>query len=167
MIDAEIYGGEGKDDLTGGGGNDLLDGGDGKDDLKGGRGNDVLFGGAGDDKLDGGSDGGSDGGGDDILVGGAGNDDMKGGNGNDLMIGGDGKDKMKGGKGDDLMFADMAANENDLSALDTALTFWNAGDLPSAMAAVGTLLSDGDKDDLKGEQGDDHLFGSLNDKLKP
>ncbi|WP_345321094.1 Ig-like domain-containing protein, partial [Novipirellula rosea] len=173
-IDAEIYGGAGKDNLDGGGGNDLLDGGDGNDDLDGGAGSDILLGGDGNDKLhggsDGGSDGNSDGGGDlpsrDILIGGAGNDNMKGGDGNDLMIGGDGKDKMKGGKGDDLMIADIAANQYDLSALDSALTAWNDDDLPAAMAALGTLTSDGDKDDLKGGKDDDELFGSGNDKLK-
>ena len=52
---AEIFGGNGKDVLTGGSGNDKLDGGNGKDVLNGGAGDDTLTGGRGKDKLDGGA----------------------------------------------------------------------------------------------------------------
>jgi hypothetical protein len=58
-----------------------LDGGEGKDDLKGGSGNDFLLGQAGDDKLKGDK-------GLDILIGGLGRDDLKGGQDDDILIGG-------------------------------------------------------------------------------
>jgi Ca2+-binding RTX toxin-like protein len=52
---AQILGGNGKDILTGGSGNDSLDGGNGKDVLTSGAGDDTLVGGRGKDKLDGGA----------------------------------------------------------------------------------------------------------------
>jgi autotransporter-associated beta strand protein len=53
--DAEIRGGSGNDNLTGGGGNDVIWGDDGSDLISGGSGNDVLIGGFGIDNLSGGS----------------------------------------------------------------------------------------------------------------
>ena len=75
-LDATLLGGNGKDTLTGGGGNDTLDGGNGKDTLVGGAGDDTLDGGAGKDMLDGGD-------GDDTLTGGSGKDSLTGWTGND------------------------------------------------------------------------------------
>jgi len=82
------------------------------------------------------------------------------------LIGGIGKDKLKGGKGDDLLVGDSAANEDDFASLESALANWTSGDLAAALVDLGALTSDGDKDDLKGEKGDDSLFGSGKDKLK-
>ncbi|MDA1022405.1 MAG: FecR domain-containing protein [Proteobacteria bacterium] len=65
-----LEGGEGKDVLAGGAGDDILEGGEGKD---------VLAGGAGDDILEGGE-------GKDVLTGGAGNDILEGGEGDDTFI---------------------------------------------------------------------------------
>jgi hypothetical protein len=59
----------------------MVFGGNGRDHISGGRGNDALFGGAGRDDIKGGN-------GDDILVGGDNKDKLKGGRGNDLLIGG-------------------------------------------------------------------------------
>jgi glucose/arabinose dehydrogenase len=59
------------DDLSGGGGNDMIFGGSGGDTLHGGAGNDTLYGGLGNDTLT--ADGGID-----ELVGGAGDDTMNG-----------------------------------------------------------------------------------------
>jgi Ca2+-binding RTX toxin-like protein len=59
-----------------------LYGGDGNDDLHGGRGNDILDGGAGDDIL-------HSGGGRDLLIGGLGADSLFGQSGEDLLIAGD------------------------------------------------------------------------------
>ena len=53
-LPAKLLGGNGKDVLTGGSGNDHLDGGNGKDVLVGGMGDDTLAGGRGKDSLDGG-----------------------------------------------------------------------------------------------------------------
>ena len=101
-----------------------------------------------------------------MLSGGAGNDKIYGGAGNDIMIGGDGKDKMKGGRGDDLMIGGIAANENNLASLQAALADWTSDDLAGALLEIGTITDDGDKDDLKGEKGKDHLIGGAGDKLK-
>jgi PKD repeat protein len=62
-VSAEVYGGEGNDDLQGGAAADILAGGPGDDRIGGGGGNDVLIGGDGKDQLVGN-------GGDDILIGG-------------------------------------------------------------------------------------------------
>jgi Ca2+-binding RTX toxin-like protein len=70
------YGGEGLDDLTGGGNSDKLAGGLGADHLAGGDGADFLYGGFGDDRL----------------RGEAGNDVLRGGLGDDLLFGGRGRD---------------------------------------------------------------------------
>src|SRR6185369_17205674 len=58
---AWIDGGDGKDTVTGGGGDDLVSGANGNDQLFGKAGRDILIGGNDSDKLDGGD-------GDDILV---------------------------------------------------------------------------------------------------
>jgi autotransporter-associated beta strand protein len=62
-LDAEIYGGSGKDVLQGGGGNNILVGGGGNNVLVAGKGRDILIGGSGSSALFGASS-------DDILVGG-------------------------------------------------------------------------------------------------
>ena len=76
-------GGNGKDTLTGTGGEDILSGGNANDLLSGGGGHDWLYGGNGVDSLDGG----------------AGNDRLFGGNGNDTLSGGDGADIIVIGRG--------------------------------------------------------------------
>ena len=75
---AKLLGGGGKDVLTGGAGNDVLEGGNGKD---------VLVGGAGNDQLDGGN----------------GKDMLSGGLGDDTLVGGRGKDKLDGGEGTNVL----------------------------------------------------------------
>jgi len=78
-----LEGGNGKDDLTGTGGEDLLSGGNGKDELFGAGGHDLLLGGNGQDSLDGGD-------GNDALAGGHGGDWLTGGAGADLFVLGEG-----------------------------------------------------------------------------
>jgi ELWxxDGT repeat protein len=63
-LTAELFGGDGNDTLTGGGGPNIIVGGNGNDTIQGGTGRNILIGGAGADKLTGGSN-------DDILVGGS------------------------------------------------------------------------------------------------
>lgn len=162
-IGAEIHGGDGKDKLKGGGGNDILFGGLGNDDLKGGDGDDVLVGGGGKDKL-------------------------KGGKGDDLLIGGAGKDKIKGDKGDDLLIAAGYLEEENLFALNAILNEWTRNDIPYELkvdhligAVAGglngafvldatTLIDDNEKDVLKGGKDRDLFFarltGSDKDKVK-
>ncbi|MBM1218885.1 Hint domain-containing protein [Ponticoccus sp. SC2-23] len=98
-----IYAGNGKDEVDAGDGNDIIYGGNGKDEIEGGDGDDTafggnspdeLYGGAGNDSLDGGSSG-------DELYGGDGNDSIDGGSGDDEIEGGDGDDTIDGGQGQD------------------------------------------------------------------
>ncbi|CAH0231322.1 calcium-binding protein [Roseomonas sp. CECT 9278] len=68
--DDSIAGGDGSDQIDGGGGNDTIDGGDKEDYLKGGAGNDSLVGGSSGDRL----------------VGGEGRDTMRGGDHGDRYL---------------------------------------------------------------------------------
>jgi hypothetical protein len=96
-IRARIWGGAGKDTITGGGGDDILFGEKQKD---------VLIGGAGQDWLDGGKD-------NDVLDGGAGVDSLMGGHGKDTLSGGPDQDFLTGGKHKDTFTGTQA--------IDTAL----------------------------------------------
>ena len=69
---------------------------DGKDDIQGTAGDDVVVALGGKDKVHGN-------GGDDVICGGAGDDNLHGGPGNDRLFGGDGRDTMHGGPGADLL----------------------------------------------------------------
>ena len=73
-----VTGGDGKDQLTGDGGENMLDGGRGDDDLSGRGGGDILTGGGGDDNLDGGDGG-------DVIDGGGKTDTFEGGGGGDTV----------------------------------------------------------------------------------
>ncbi|MCH8051153.1 MAG: hypothetical protein IIC86_03955, partial [Chloroflexi bacterium] len=89
-----VVGGDGDDDLQGGGGdgNDVILGGPDNDKIHGGDGNDHLYGGDGDDEIKGGD-------GDDVIDGGPGDDEIKGGDGDDVIDGGPGSDECNGGAG--------------------------------------------------------------------
>ena len=80
-------GGNGKDSLDGGGGNDTLLGGNGVDSLDGSAGDDLLQGGNGAD----------------VLEGGLGNDTLQGGNGPDTLSDPDGDLNLDGGRAFDLI----------------------------------------------------------------
>jgi Ca2+-binding RTX toxin-like protein len=82
---ARIWGGNGKDNIRGGGGDDILFG-ENQDD--------VLIGGGGQDWLDGGRQ-------NDILVGDGGVDSLMGANGRDTLSGGPDQDFLTGGNGKD------------------------------------------------------------------
>jgi Ca2+-binding RTX toxin-like protein len=73
-----IYGGDGNDTITGGGGSDSIDGGNGNDVIRGSGGNDWLNGGEGNNKL----------------YGEGGNDTLKAGEGTDIFSGGPGVDTV-------------------------------------------------------------------------
>ena len=97
LIAAHVEGGNGKDVLAGGGGNDVV---------HGGNGNDELAGGAGDDTVDGGN----------------GKDELDGGAGNDTVVGGKGKDHVVGGAGADAFNAsDRALELADVTVEDSVL----------------------------------------------
>ena len=92
----KIDGGNGKDNIHGTDGNDIITGGNGKDILKGLAGNDKLFGDNGRDKLLGGE-------GNDLLTGGKGRDTLFGEKGDDKLFGDNGRDELLGGQGNDLL----------------------------------------------------------------
>jgi Ca2+-binding RTX toxin-like protein len=96
-LDAELYGGDGNDQLDTGAGNDYIDGGLGNDTINARSGDDIVFGGSADaidsnNSLDGGI-------GTDVLIGGPGRDIVNGGPGRDLLLGGGGDDNLAGGPG--------------------------------------------------------------------
>ena len=118
-----------------------------------------VFGGAGNDQIQGGA-------GNDALIGGSGDDDIQGGSGRDILIGGLGKDTLHGNAGDDILIGGVAANENYLTALDQAIADWGSGNLAATLFDLGVITDDNNKDKLFGEQGNDYLYGGVDDELK-
>ncbi len=109
LIGVEVATNQGKDTVTGGGGNDtilggqgkdLLDGGAGDDSILGNQGMDTITGGDGDDTLGGGN-------GNDLVDGGRDNDSLRGGAGDDTLNGDDGQDSLDGGAGNDNSAGDV------------------------------------------------------------
>jgi len=158
--------------MNGGAGNDLLIGGRGDDTIVAGSGNDAVFGYDGDDLLDGGSglDFLSGGSGNDILLGGSGCDWLSGGRGRDLLIGGWGSDTLLGGRDDDILIG--ARVTLDHQQLRDASDTWNSGQNYQTRVAwlTGpgdllepntTVLDDGERDRLKGDQDRDLFFADL------
>ncbi len=121
-----IYGGAGADSVTAGGGIDYVYGGYGDDTVDGGDGNDRLYGGPGADTITGGN-------GNDLIAGSAGNDRLYGGAGNDVILGGDGADYMTGDANDDLLF-DGGATVTSPSGSDASTLFNDSND--QAMLAL-------------------------------
>jgi Ca2+-binding RTX toxin-like protein len=121
----EVWGGAGKNSITGQGtqgaggrflGRLLLHAGDEGDTLTGGDGGDELYGGDGADVLEGRL-------GSDLLAGRASSDSLSGGDGNDTLLGGAGSDALIGGGGDDLLDAvdgEAETNLNGGPGIDTA-----------------------------------------------
>jgi Ca2+-binding RTX toxin-like protein len=165
---AEFYGGDGDDYLSGNSGNDLLVGGLGLDRLIGNAGNNELWGdNVGQQDLDigdadnisastgmdkiyggGGNDSISAGSANDYVFGGWGADTIDGGAGNDRLYGGQGNDTITGFSGNDL----LAGNEGDdrlygQTGLDVLIGGDNAdymtGDSDNDLLFDGTLSSDG------------------------
>lgn len=156
-----LIGGLGDDDLSGGRGPDTLFGMDGDDTVRGGSGPDRVDGGAGDDSLFGGAswddlDGGT---GDDFLDGGTGPDDLIGGAGNDELIGGSGWDDLDGGAGDDML--DGGSGSDDLIGGDGNDELLGGSGWDDLDGGAGNDLLDGGDglDDLEGGDGNDTLLG--------
>ncbi|MFI9245520.1 calcium-binding protein [Streptomyces sp. NPDC053086] len=102
------WGGDGKDTINAGGGDNIAKGGRGDDVLRGGAagqdlagddGNDTIYGGTGADTLYGGK-------GNDVLYGNSGNDRLYGNSGNDKLYGGPGRDTLSGGPGRNVVHQD-------------------------------------------------------------
>jgi Ca2+-binding RTX toxin-like protein len=148
----EIYGGEGSDYLTGGGGDDLIDGGNGHDRLYGGKGDDNLVGGAGNDSLYGGA-------GNDTLDGGLDKDLVQGDAGDDTALGGDGDDRVLGVTGNDYLSGDEGNDRVEGGAGDDLLLGRTGGDRLYGGTGNDVLLGGSESDTLYGGTGDDLLAG--------
>jgi fibronectin-binding autotransporter adhesin len=131
-----IYGGGGNDSITAGGGIDYVYGGFGNDTIDGGAGDDRLYGGMGDDTITGGT-------GNDLIAGNAGNDRLYGGAGNDVIIGGDGADYMSGDADNDLLYDGWVSSTSvsDLNDGSASKVFGDTNDL--AMQALMADWADG------------------------
>ena len=155
-----LTGSVGADILDGLSGNDVLEGLAGDDSLNGGSGNDALNGGAGADILDGGA-------GDDSLDGGTGDDTLRGGAGDDELTGAAGADVLDGGAGGDYASYQDSGRGVLVRLHDArAVRYGDAeGDtLTGIEHLVGsqyndTLAGDGRDNILRGEDGDDTLYG--------
>lgn len=119
----EVSGGAGNDIIYGTAFNDRLSGGADNDFIKGGPGSDIIRGGAGNDELYGsGNSNPQPTDGNDLLYGEAGNDHLYGGGGNDTVVGGPGVDTFHSGgpgflkgvygsPGDDTVYYDAQDNK--------------------------------------------------------
>jgi len=156
----DVYiGGNGDDQIFGGGGDDILSGGNGDDQIYGESGNDILNGDDGNDRLFGGW-------GNNTLFGGAGNDDLFGDGGHDWIDGGAGRDiaHING-----LLFYEPVVFT--LSSTPGATSIMTVKGLATTslinIEAVdftggsgNDILTGGDDDDsLQGAEGDDTLIG--------
>ncbi|MEU8230834.1 calcium-binding protein [Actinoplanes sp. NPDC048967] len=94
-----VYGGTGKDSITGGPRADFVQGDAGNDKLYGRGGADSLYAGTGNDTVSGGD-------GDDFIMGEDGRDRLYGGAGGDSISGGDGDDWLHGGAGEDQLLGE-------------------------------------------------------------
>jgi Ca2+-binding RTX toxin-like protein len=160
----KIYGGEGRDILTGvetgltlygDGGDDEIYGTGELDTLYGGEGADIIYAYGGDDMIFG--DGGNDkiyadsdddtvegGGGNDIVEAGTGNDRVHGGSGDDIVYGSEGNDLIAGGTDDDKLYGHggvdlLVGDEFDW----TAFTAANMTSLASAATGAGSFNING------------------------
>ncbi len=156
-----VQGGDGKDTLTGGVGDDTLEGGNNADTMDGGAGDDMLRGGDSDpftaitdaDSLVGGT-------GDDTLLGEGGADTMDGGAGRDLMNGGEGADTIEGGADEDTLLGGDGADSLGGSGGDDVMDGGDSNDTLFGGADNDNMQGGAGKDTLAGDAGDDTLFGN-------
>jgi Ca2+-binding RTX toxin-like protein len=161
---AIIYGGTGDDILEGGAGEDHIFGGPGTDTIKGHGGNDFLFGDEG--TLVRGTSGngsvtvtvGSTDGNDTIFGEADDGDTLFGSAGRDFIFGAGGKDTIRGGGGNDVIFGDSG------QVLFSNATLALVDGADGTPAVQGTEAGKrGDADNLKGDDGDDFVFGGVGD----
>lgn len=145
-------GGDQRDEMIGGLGDDMLMGLDGADILIGRTGDDALYGGEGRDSLIGKQ-------GDDMLIGGAAMDNLVGGAGNDQIYGGEGADMINGGTGDDNLFGDGGRDQLRGGAGDDRLDGGDGADFLGGNIGDDFMLGGGGQDRLRGGAGDDILSG--------
>ena len=123
--------------LTGTSADEVLLGQDGRNQIDGGGGDDIIHGGhdSGGDILMGGD-------GNDVIFGGTGNDDLQGGDGHDtfLMSAGFGRDDVDGGDGTDIISLDSVLTSADLSDPGD-LSAWLTADLSYTHDTAGNTIT--------------------------
>ncbi len=175
------------ENVTGGGGDNVIIGDDGDNVLDGGAGLNIIQGGDGDDTLNGGVGTGGDefdGNGDiirTILDGGADNDTLEsrggntqfnGGSGNDMLIASSGRDRFNGGSGSDTVDFTYSTSSSLTLDLDDDVAYFGVFDpdnpdnevLASVENAIGSrgntiMIGHGGANMLDGDNGDDTLDG--------
>jgi Ca2+-binding RTX toxin-like protein len=182
---AEIAGGRGRDTITTGNGDDVVDGGrgndtiftwlgddtvdggkgndwinceDGNDRATGGSGNDMMWGGFQDDFLDGGKGG-------DSLVGEEGSDNIEGGLGNDHIEGQEGADIIHGGAGNDDISAGMNDDFVEGGLGNDTIDAGDENDFIDGGLGNDNILGGAGNDELKGGLGVDTLNGEAGNNL--
>ena len=182
MGDDELIGGDGRETVLVGGGNDMIetsgpdlapdlgypaastvgfsydpdaDPENDRDSVDGGAGDDVIYGADDDDLLIGGT-------GNDFLDGQIDDDTLMGGIGLDTLIGGQGDDSLEGGLGEDV----LSGADGDDTLRDNDELDGGAGDDLLDGGALDDILFGGEGDDtLRGGGGDDTLTGDEGDDL--
>ncbi len=147
-----INGGDGRDHITAGQGDDWLIGGNGGDLIDGGAGGDVILGDNGADTLRGGN-------GDDQAYGGADADHMNGQAGDDQLFGGDGDDTVHGAAGDDRIFGGSDADNVWGWEGDDQVFGGDGADVVAGHQGDDLLFGGKGNDTLHGGYGDDVVFG--------
>lgn len=165
----QITAGGGPDLVMGQAGNDIINAGEGNNVVWGGIGNDRITSGGGVDRIHGG-DGIDDvrsGAGPDMLFGEAGDDLLQGDAGNDELDGGTENDRLNGGLGNDRLFGDRGIDELIGGAGDDYLDGGPGPDLLLGSPGNDQLHGADNGDQLNGEDGTDSLFGGNgNDQLE-
>ena len=142
--------------IAGGWGNDTINGLEGDDTLRGDGGNDTLTGEAGDDTLVGAA-------GDDLLVNDAGNDLLSGGEGDDILIvtsPGTVVDTAPDGTGGRDTVLTSVDGWTNVAGVEVVAGFGAARLLVGAAHGETLIATPGAPGTLRGEGGDDILFGS-------
>ncbi len=173
---AVVDGGDGNDQIIGGGGAEFLFGGAGSDFIIGGGDRDEIMGGAGDDILYGDDFGynrtnASDSmwgeAGDDILHGGKGVDFLAGGEGDDLIYGGIDDDELTGEEGNDFLYGEEG--EDDIDGREGDDTIDGGPNWDRLLGGEGndTITGGIGNDRIYGEDGMDLIFGGDdNDRIE-
>jgi uncharacterized protein (TIGR03118 family) len=133
----------------------ILDGGAGNDELTGGGGSNILLGGSGDDRLTGGP-------GRDILIGGDGKDRLRADGGDDLLIGG--STAFDGNVSNLLAILGEWTSPVDSYSVRVDKLRHGTGGLPTLDAT--RVTDDGMVDDLRGGSGLDWFFAAANDRIR-
>jgi len=159
----ELIGGGSRSNISGGDGNDTVIGGNGSDNLAGGNGDDHIFGGLGDETIH--ANLGNDliygGEGLDRIAGNYGSDTIYGGSGDDHISGEEGSDSIYGGTGNDQLSGSAGADTIDGARGNDVISGGDGGGADSLDGGDGadTITGGNGNDTLNGDDGADQLQG--------